>query len=179
MFHRSRRPPRRRRSYANRQGKRYRYYITHAQERQGTNGNAMRAPAHDLEQMVIQRLRDFLRDDTAVQEASDTQDATAMQACLDRAHAAAEVLATNEPDRLLTELRRIVARVDVHDDRLDMGIRLSTLIPESDDTHTLSSPVERLRRGHVIKLVFPGSEPTKMNSDSSLIELLAEAHAAR
>jgi len=63
----------------------YRYYITHAQKRQGTNGNAVRVPAHELEQMVIQRLRDFLRDDTAVQEATDTQDTTAMQACLDQA----------------------------------------------------------------------------------------------
>lgn len=166
-------------SYANRQGKRYRYYITHAHERQGTNGNAMRVPAHDLEQMVIQRLRGFLRDDTAVQEVSGTQDAMAMQACLDKAHTAAEVLATDEPDRLRTELRSIVARVDVHDDRLDIAIRLSMLIPESDHTHTLSSPIERLRRGHVIKLVFPGSEPATTNTDSNLIDLLAEAHAAR
>jgi len=166
-------------SYANRQGKRYRYYITHAQERQGANGNAMRVPAHDLEQMVVQRLRDFLRDDTAVQEASGAQDAMAMQACLDRTYAAAGALAVPEPNALHTELRRIVARIDLRDDRLDIGVHLSALMPGSDQIHTLSSAIERLRRGHVIKLVFPGSEPATTNADSSLIDLIAEAYAAR
>ncbi|WP_300536658.1 recombinase family protein [Sphingosinicella sp.] len=166
-------------SYANRQGKRYRYYITHAHERQGNNGNAIRVPAHDLEQIVIQRLRDFLRDDTAVQEATDTQNASAMQACLDQAYTAAGALAASNADDLRTQLRRIVARVDLHDDHIDVGVRLSALMPGSDQIHTLSSPVERLRRGHVIKLVFPGSEPATTNTDSNLIDLLAEAHAAR
>lgn len=166
-------------SYANRQGKRYRYYITHAQERQGRNDSAVRVPAHDLEQMVIQRLRDFLRDDTAVQEATDTQNASAMQACLDRAHAAAEALAVSNAEDLREELRRIIARVDLHDHHIDIGVCLSALIPGSDHIHMLSSPIERLRRGHVIKLVFPGSEPATTNTDSSLIDLLAEAHAAR
>jgi hypothetical protein len=166
-------------SYANRQGKRYRYYITHAHERQGTNGNAMRVPAHDLEQMVIQRLRDFLRDDTAVQEASGTQDATAMQACLDRAYAAAETLAVSNAEDLREELRRLIARVDLHDNHIDISVHLTALIPGSDHIHMLSSPIERLRRGHVIKLVLPGSEPATTNTDSNLIDLLAEAHAAR
>jgi len=166
-------------SYANRQGKRYRYYITHAQERQGTNSNVMRVPAHDLEQMIIQRVRDFLRDDTAVQDASGAQNAPAMQDCLGQAYAAAGALAASNADDLRTQLRRIVARVDLHDDRLDIGFQLSALMPGSDQIHTLSSPIERLRRGHVIKLVFPGSEPATTNTDSSLIDLLAEAHAAR
>lgn len=139
----------------------------------------MRVPAHDLEQMVIQRLRDFLRDDTAVQDASGAQDASAMQACLDRAHAAAKVLAASNAEDLRAELRRIIAHVDLHDHRIDIGVRLSALIPGSDHTHMLSSPIERLRRGHVIKLVFPGSAPATTNTDSSLIDLLAEAHAAR
>ncbi len=37
--------------------------------------------------------------------------------------------------------------------------------------------MQRLRRGQVVKLILPGSEPDTTNRDSRLVGLIAEAHA--
>ena len=46
-----------------------------------------------------------------------------------------------------------------------------------DSIHHLSFPVQRMRRGQVVKLILPGSEPDTTNRDSRLVGLIAEAYA--
>ena len=72
-----------------------------------------------------------------------------------------------------------VERIDLHDDHVDIALRLSVLTPETQSIHHLSFPVQRLRRGQVVKLILPGSEPETTNRDSRLIGLIADAYALR
>lgn len=76
-------------------------------------------------------------------------------------------------------LQDIVERIDLHDDHVDIALNLSPLAPEVDSIHHLSFPVQRMRRGQVVKLILPGSEPDTTNRDSRLIGLIAEAHAVQ
>ncbi|MDQ3540737.1 MAG: hypothetical protein M3440_08630 [Chloroflexota bacterium] len=76
-------------------------------------------------------------------------------------------------------LQHLVDRIDLHDDHIDIAVRLSALAPEDDTLHLLSFPVERLRRGQVVKLILPGSDPVSTNYDSRLVGLIVEAHVVR
>jgi DNA invertase Pin-like site-specific DNA recombinase len=166
-------------SHANKQGKRYRYYITHDQQRINRSEPTWRAPAHDLEQMVIAKLNSFLRDDGALHGAIQIDDGTKIEKAIERASAAADLLGNGSAADQRAVLQDIVERIDLHDDHVDMALRLSPLAPEAESIHHLSFPVQRARRGHVVKLIFPGSEPDTTNRDSRLIGLIAEAHTLR
>ena len=48
-----------------------------------------------------------------------------------------------------------------------------------ESTHQVSFPVQRLRRGQVVKLILPGTDIVTANRDSRLIGLVAEARAVR
>lgn len=83
-----------------------------------------------------------------------------------------------------------IERIDLHDDRLDIHIQETALLgacgaPVGDDhdgTITLSAPVERVRRGHELKLVIPddaSADATVAPRDERLVRLLAEAMEAR
>ncbi|HXI16156.1 MAG TPA: recombinase family protein, partial [Chloroflexota bacterium] len=69
-------------SHANKQGKRYRYYVTHEQQRRDREEPVWRVPAHDLEQMVLNQLQQFLTDGSAVHNAIGGQDAGDMESGL-------------------------------------------------------------------------------------------------
>ena len=166
-------------SHANKQGKRYRYYITHDQQRQRGEEPAWRVPAHDLEQIVIDRLRCFLADDSAIHEVIGVQDADTLQACLALTRTSATLLGNAGAEELRATLKQHVMRIDLCDDHIDIVVRLSELFPELDGSHTLSVPVERVRRSQAVKLILPGPEPIPTRADPRLIGLIAEAHLAR
>jgi len=166
-------------SHANKQGKRYRYYITHNQQRQGDDESIWRVPAHDLEQIIIDRLRRFLTDDMAIHEAVGAEDAAAIHACLEVARSSAKALVSPSSDDQRSWFGQHIARIDLHDDHINIAMRLSPLSPDIDGVHVLSVPIERVRRGQTIKLVLPGPEPIPTNADPRLIGLIAEAYQAR
>ena len=79
-------------SHANKQGKRYRYYITHEQQRADRSQPTWRAPAHELEQMVINNLRGFLCDGAAIHNVIGIHDGAEIEASLRWARTAAASL---------------------------------------------------------------------------------------
>jgi DNA invertase Pin-like site-specific DNA recombinase len=166
-------------SHSNKQGKRYRYYVTHEQQRLDRTEPVWRVPAHDLEQMVLDQLQRFLTDHTAIYAATGGQDAGEIESILQRAAAAANILSGGIAEEQRLVLQQQIGRIDLYDDHIDIAVRMSELAPEVAGPHLLSFPVERLRRGQVIKLVFPGPEPVTTNKDHRLIGLIAEAHAVR
>jgi DNA invertase Pin-like site-specific DNA recombinase len=166
-------------SHANKQGKRYRYYITHEQQRADRSQPTWRVPAHELEQIIINNLRDFLCDSSAIHNAIDIDDGAEIESALQWARTAAASLGEGIAASQRAVLQDIIERIDLHDDHVDMALRLSPLAPGAVSNHHLSFPVQRLRRGQVVKLILPGSEPDIINRDSRLIRLVAEAHAAR
>src|SRR6185369_6512580 len=109
-----------------------------------------------LEQIVINRLRRFLSDDMAIDAVIGMQDADTLQACLAVSRASAQLLGNSGAEEQRARLRQHVMRIDLHDDRIDIMVRLSALVPEFDSSHILSMPVERIRRGQAVKLILPG-----------------------
>lgn len=166
-------------SHANKQGKRYRYYITHEQQRADRSQPTWRVPAHELEQMVINNLRGFLCDGAAIHNAIGNHDGAEIEASLRWARTVATSLGEGIAASQCAVLQDIIERIDLHDDHVDMALRLSPLAAGVDSNHRLSFPVQRLRRGQVVKLIFPGSEPDITNRDSRLVGLVAEAHVVR
>lgn len=166
-------------SHANKQGKRYRYYITHDQQRTDRSQPTWRVPAHDLEQMVIDNLRGFLCDRAAVHKAIGIDDGTEIETSLQRARSAADTLGEGIAASQRAVLQHMVERIDLHDDRVDIALRLSPLASQVESIHHLGFPVQRIRRGQVVKLILPGSEPDITNRDSRLVGLVVEARAVR
>ena len=166
-------------AHANNQGKRYRYYITHDQQRTTRSQPTWRVPAHDLEQIVIDMVSSFLRDGGAIHGAIKIDDAIKIEMAIERASAAAASLSNETAASQRAVLQNIVERIDLHDDHVDIALNLSSLAPEVDSSHRLSFPVQRMRRGQVVKLILPGSEPDTTNRDGRLIGLIAEAHAVQ
>lgn len=166
-------------SHANKQGKRYRYYVTHEQQRVDRAQPVWRVPAHDLEQIVVDRLVQFLTNDGAVHLAIGGQDASEIDGNLQRARAAADGLVVAIAENQRRVIEQLVQRIDLHNDHVEIAVRLSALAADVDTFHLLSFPVERLRRGQTVKLLIPGSEPVTPNRDDRLVGLVAESHAAR
>ncbi len=166
-------------SHANKQGKRYRYYITHDQQRTDRNLPTWRVPAHELEQMVLNNLRGFLCDGAAIHNAIGIEDGAEIEQALQSARTAAALLNEGIAASQRAVLQDIIERIDLHDDHVAVALRLSPLAPGVEFDHHLSFPVQRLRRGHVVKLILPGTEPDITNRDSRLVGLVAEAHAVR
>ena len=164
-------------AHANKQGKRYRYYITHDQQRSDRSQPTWRVPAHDLEQMAIDMVSSFLRDGGAIHGAIKIDDGGEIEIAIERASAAAASLSNGIAASQRAVLKDIVERIDLHDDHVDIALNLTSLAPEVDSVHHLSFPVQRMRRGQVVKLILPGSEPDTTNRDNRLVELIAEAHA--
>ena len=166
-------------SHANKLGKRYRYYITHEQQRADRSQPTWRVPAHELEQMVIDNLRGFLCDGSAIHVAIGMDDGTQIETSIQRAITAAASLGDGVAANQRAVLQDLVERIDLHDDRVCIGVRLAALRLTCDALHVLSFPVQRMRRGQVVKLIIPGSEMDLTNRDSRLIGLIAEALAVR
>jgi DNA invertase Pin-like site-specific DNA recombinase len=166
-------------SHANKQGKRNRYYITHEQQRADRSQPTWRVPAHELEQLVIANLRGFLCDGAAIHNALGILDGAEIDASLGWARTSAASLAEGIAASQRAVLQDIIERIDLHDDHVDMVLRLTPLAPGVEADHHLSFPVQRLRRGQVVKLILPGSEPDITNRDSRMVGLVAEAHAVR
>jgi site-specific DNA recombinase len=165
-------------SHAVKGPKRYRYYVTHP----ATAGDSpvWRVSAHDLERIVIDGLVAFLADPAAVNAAlGDALDAATRQAALQMARATAANITSAISNDLSQLLRTYVAAVELHDDRVEVAIRLDALGEPVDRTHLLVLPATRVRSGHEVKLVIADSSAPPVNLDARLIGLVADAHRIR
>jgi len=68
----------------------------------------------------------------------------------------------------------------------EIAVRRAGLTPTADDASAsdehivLRAPTARVRRGHEIRLVIQSAEPVRpIDCDERLVELIADAHAAR
>jgi DNA invertase Pin-like site-specific DNA recombinase len=184
-------------SHANKGSKRYRYYITHAEAGIDAANPAWRAPAHDIERIVTNRLQTFLSDGTAVHAAvadcvAETRD---VEAILNAASdAALELCKPASPDRPAM-LSRYIQRITLRDGSVEIAIRRASLLPDGKATAAsamntanamnadpilLEAETARVRRGHEVRLIIPSKASEKpIERDAQLVDLLVEAHAAR
>jgi len=68
---------------------------------------------------------------------------------LQRARSAADTLGEGIAASQRAVLQDMVARIDLHDDRVDIAPRLSPLASQVETIHHLGFPVQRIRRGQV------------------------------
>ncbi len=165
-------------SHAVKGPKRYRYYITHS----STDAEpACRVSAHDLEQIVLDRLIGFLDNPGALDAATGgTLDAFALKTALSAARTTGAGLATASTSERNRLARAYIAGVRVLAERIEISIRLSAFIASAGDQHhVLSATAARVRCGHDVKLVVPAQQERLAKLDPKLVRRVAEAFAAR
>jgi DNA invertase Pin-like site-specific DNA recombinase len=181
-------------TYAIKKGARYRYYTSSSLIREaGTNRSAgWRIPANDLEGLVINRLRSLLGDPTAILDAVDVEVPSGSQ-LIERSRQIAEALGTQPTAKVKATLMALSCRVDVHADRIDIGLsrkRLADLLTGqsidltmstqksdrgSDDAVILATPARLKRVGREMRMLVDGSDDQR-SADPSLLRILARAH---
>ncbi|MFN5643042.1 MAG: recombinase family protein [Sphingomonadales bacterium] len=179
---------------------RYRYYVTRPDLYK--DQPAYRISAHDLEQIVTQRLAAYFSvpSNIAALTPSDI-DAHALQQALTKASVAAATLRNGSVQAKHQIITQILAQAVLHEDRVELtlsqgGLAQVLSIPANPQSAPiiLSVAANRLRHGRQIRLVIEGDGPPptapvkqacpvasspQRQRDTKLITLLADAHAAR
>jgi DNA invertase Pin-like site-specific DNA recombinase len=184
---------------------RYRYYVTRPD--QAKDEPAYRISAHDIEQIVTQRLAAYFSVPGNIAAlASNDIEAHALQQTLAKADLAAATLRSGSVVAKHQIVTQILSKAILHGDRVelllsDAGVAELLHIERSPLSASiiLSVAATRLRHGHQIRLVIEGegqvpktgavaailnpSAPVaaspQRQPDAKLIALLAEAHSAR
>ncbi|MGX7924959.1 recombinase family protein [Tsuneonella sp. HG094] len=175
-------------NHACKPGVRYRYYNTRPDQLDGTP--AWRVSAHDLEQMVCNRIAEFAADPHSVSELlGDAQDdALLVQQAIAAGDLMTAQLRSGSQSTKAELIARIVDGVILREDRVDIALDLQGVREALGfaDKGTgpvaaldLTCPAIQVRRGHRLRLVIPAPAtapaPTR---DEKLVSLVAEAHAA-
>ncbi len=187
-------------THANKQGRRYRYYVSSSLvrgSRKNAPNQAVRVPASDLEKMFEGRLCTLLRDEAAIYQAVSGTGAD-VRTCK-RLLAGAAILAerwTVMPSAEKREmLQAIVARVTVSARSVDIEVDLAGLLGSLQDnkvdgagpertsempTTILSVPAELTRTGQEMQMLIHGpAENTPREPDRNLVRMLAQAQQFR
>ena len=179
-------------TYAVKKGARYRYYISSSlmREARANRSGGWRIPAGDLEGLVINRLRSFLVDPTAILAAIDVLSGSQL---IERGGQMAEELGAQPPDKVKMTLMTLLCRVDVHADHIDISLsrqRLAKLLAgqsidlampnqkldrASDDAVILTAPARLKQVGREMRMLVSGSDDQRI-ADQSLLRIIARAH---
>jgi len=174
-------------SHTTKGSRRYRYYITRADQLDGSR--AWRVSAHDLEQLVSNRLAEKLTERQFIASVLGEVAAVELQQALAGADRSAATVRSGKPHDRAELLSRIVERVELHEDRIEVTLDVNGLqqLLEMSDRPAIKAPaiaVEavRVRRGHQLRLIVPGPEssrPKPARRNDRLVALVADAQQAR
>ncbi|NQV93816.1 MAG: recombinase family protein [Sphingomonadales bacterium] len=177
-------------SHATRPGKRYRYYVTRSDELEGSP--AWRVSAYDLEKLVCEQLALLLCDQCAITTMLiDGEDPQLIQNTIKAAELAAVTLRSRSSHAKPELLQGIAAKITLRTDAVELVASPCSLgrmlgIPEKQiqakEPIHLTCPATKVRRGHQLRLIIPGSNSSASaprNRDEKLVALIAEAHTAR
>jgi site-specific DNA recombinase len=184
-------------TYAIKKGTRYRYYVSSSllREAKGNRAGGWRIPAGDLEGLVINRLRGFLTDPTALLDIADTEAhfGSAQSQSIERGRQVAEELSTVTPDKAKATLMALLCRVTIYSDRIETAlsrVRTAELLtgvsidlavphqrsdPAAHDVMSLSVPARLKRVGREMRMVVEGTND-QTAVDRSLLRVIARAH---
>jgi len=174
-------------SHGTKRGKRYRYYVTRTDQLDGSR--AWRVSAHDLEQLVCSRIAEKLTEQQFIASVLGEVGAEELQNAIADGDLAAATLRSGKAHDHAELLSRIVERVDLHEDRIDVTLKaagLQQFFGMSDrsavEVPTIAIEAIRVRRGHQLRLIIPGPEsvrPKPARRNDKLVALVAEARQAR
>src|SRR5262249_533518 len=151
---------------------RYHYYVSRPliTKRQSTRSTGLRIPAAEVEQLVTSRVRQWLLDPGNIYEATQLPDLSAQS----RLVAGAAEIGRSWPElpgtRQPAGLARLMERIDVRGDQIDIHLRPTRLgalfdvvtpLPSAsdDETQTLSVPIRLRRTGREITMRIDGTDP--------------------
>jgi site-specific DNA recombinase len=179
-------------SYAVKKGTRYRYYVSASLIRDARRGHSAgwRIPADDLERLVINRLRAFLTEPTAILNILNHGPHTGLQQSqlIERGHRIAEEIGALAPDKL--KLMTLLCRVAVKLDRIEINIsrrRLAEMLAgqssdltrqdqslerEPHEIVTLTVPARLKRVGREMRMLVKSAEDQTI-ADPSLLRACA------
>ena len=166
--------------------KRYRYYIGQAilsnGQHQDVGQKAMRWPAQELEGAVLGALTEFLNDESKLMGFLGCVTADEARRCLRWGKVVGEQLGAAKSCDRIDGLKRIVERITVQAQRIEIVVRVGAILSSSDgsagsQTTMIDVPVELKRRGHVVRLIVrtPGVA-APMEPDPKLVAVVAKAH---
>lgn len=177
-------------SHASKSRRRYRYYVTRPDLLDRTR--AWRVSARDLEQLVCTSIAAKLTDGEFIIDLAGSQqmEAAQLQRARDEADLAAATLRSGKSHAKAETLGAIIQRVSLHEDRVEVEIDRSALVrllgldtvSTSPKPLIITVPAMRVRRGHQLRLMIPGTENAnarQVRRDGKLVALIAEAHQAK
>lgn len=172
-------------THAKKGARRYRYYVSqslHTTTREATP-EALRWPAQELEAAVLGALARFLRDKARLLGLMERVDADEVRSRLVHAEMLASQLSVTSSSDRIDILKRIVARITVFADNLEITVRTHTMwssaaIPVTETSMTLVNvPVELKRCGMAVRIIVrTQGEAVNRGPDPKLVALLAKAH---
>jgi site-specific DNA recombinase len=180
-------------THAVKNGRRYRYYVSHpliTQARAKSPGG-VRVPALEIEQLVTDRIRDLLGEPASLIEATEPfrLQAAAQRDLLRQTAEIAASWSTLQPTRIRVILTTLVQRIDLHSDRIELHTsprRLTAVLgiplPLGADDHEtepdliLSVPTQLRRAGREIAMRIDPREASPARQNPSLIKLVVRAH---
>ena len=176
-------------SYAVKKGTRYRYYVSrplitrHRTER----STGLRIPAAEIEQLVTSRVRHWLLNPGSIYQATQLPDLSAQRRLVARAAEIGKSWPELPRTRQRAVLTRLIERIDVGADQIDIHFRPARLgalldvaapLPSAsdDETQILSVPIRLRRTVREITMRIDGTDPcATAKPDARLIKLLIRA----
>ena len=176
-------------SYAVKKATRYHYYVSRPliPKHHTKRSTGLRIPAAEVEQLVTRRVRQWLLDPGKIYQATQLADLSAQR----RLGAGAGEIGKSWPEltgtRQRAVLTRLIERIDVAADQIDIHFRPTRLAPlldvatplpsaSEDETQILSVPIRLWRAGREITMRIDGTDPfATAKPDARLIKLLIRA----
>jgi site-specific DNA recombinase len=155
--------------YANKKGRRYRYYISQSltTSPKETAMSGWRLPGQEMDKTIIQSVLAILNDQDAI-----------TTACCDTGIASQHLPAafkTASGADAVTIIEKFIDRVELRPDGISLTLSLASLVPAKDISIKITRdiPLQMKRRGVEMRLIIGGSNPAKM--DPTLIKAIIRA----
>jgi len=177
-------------THASKKGRRYRYYVSSRLLRDAhRHGDGWRLPAPMLEATVVTALGRLLSEPGWLLAAPVLDDASprAIDRITQEARRLARLLKAGDPMSRGESVRKLVRRIELHDDSLRFELHRAALMDEVNNVGDAASTADRdvvsfdvpmtlRRRGVEAKLILRSSPETDATPDPNLIALLGQAH---
>lgn len=183
-------------TYANKAGRRYRYYVPQRLKEASSDGDAgWRLPAQPIEDVVVTGICRLLHDRHRLIEVLGLKRAapTQLRAILSRSSQLGDRLRAAGPSDQRDLLSEMIDRIVVRDEAICTSFRADMLLPtigrgEVEDNHELQDmlpettvklelPVPFKRRGVEMKLVLSSEQDSRPDPHPVLIKVVADGHS--
>jgi site-specific DNA recombinase len=175
-------------THANKNGRRYRYYVSHRLLQAGAASGGWRLPAREVESLVLQSMADLLQDERRVFEALDCDGLRpqSLETMLNRAAVLATEMRHGSAERQWQLLQSLLQQIVLNADRIRFEVKQSGLAKLLVDTDlsiahpealfAFEIPAQVRRRGVEAKLIIAGSKDRATVPDGGLLTVIADAH---